>query len=290
VKLGIQPKHRDLCARLLQDGILPRSHCAQSLVRALKSLFDAGVVRWNKANAGQRLVIANQGGYKRWFVQHFPETPLIELSNSSRIQAVARFRDSKALRSDLPIIVSLRSTDDGVLLCNGKPIETTRATNEHGVFSFTLTTPSPYSLRGVCALIENLAVFQSFERLSLGAPLAIWATGGTNSNRFLAWLSISVERGLRIVDLPDYDPAGLTAFVRHHRKLGDSVTLYTPEDLPTLFRTYSNASLLRKFKSQRMLMKLRNVEHPLVRRIVTLIDESNRALEHEATLISAKYR
>jgi hypothetical protein len=233
--------------------MLPKSACGQSLIRSFKPLLESGVLRWEKSAGGQKLATVNRAAFERWLLHHFPTSQLKDDIDSSRVKAVAQFRDTKALRSNLPIIVLLRSTDDGVLLCNGTPVETTRATKQHGVFAFTLTDPSPYSLHGTCALIENLAVFQSFECLGLETPLAIWATGGTNSNRFLAWLAISVQQGLGIWDLPDYDPAGLTAFLRHYKKLGDAVTLYLPDNLPSLFSAHSNASLLRKFKSQRML-------------------------------------
>lgn len=290
MKFSVQPKHRNICRRLLETGTLPKSACGQSLIRSFKPLLDSGVLRWEKSAGGQRLTTINRAAFERWLGQHFPNSQSDSNTESSRIQAVARFRNSKALRSNLPIVVTLRSTRDGVLLCDGKPLETTQATREHGVFSFTLTDPSPYALQGVCALIENLAVFQSFERLGLEAPLAIWSSGGTNSNRFLSWLSLSVQRGLRILDLPDYDPAGLTAFLRHYGKLGDAVALYLPDNLAALFHSHSNDSLLRKFRNQQMLMKLRNAEHPDVRRVVALIEETNRALEHEATLIKREQK
>lgn len=267
--------------------MLPRSACGQSLIRSFRPLLDSGVLRWEKSAGGQRLMTVDRPAFERWLRQHFPNSQLDSNAGSSRIHAVARFRNTKALRSNLPIIVMLRSTRDGLLLFNGKPVETTQATREHGLFAFTLTDNSPYSLQGTCALIENLAVFQSFERLGLEAPISIWASGGTNSNRFLSWLALSVERGLRILDLPDYDPAGLTAFLRHHKKLGDAVALYLPNNLAALFRSHSNDSILRKFRNQQMLMKLRNAEHPDVRRVVALIEETNRALEHEAALLAA---
>ena len=284
----VHPQHRAICRRLLETGIFPRSGCGRSLIRALKPLFDSGVIRWEKAASGQRLVVTNVLAFQRWFLQHFPDGRLSEDSDSSRVRAVAQYRDSKALRSNLPVIVCLRSIHDGVLLRDGVPVETTHATKEHGVFAFSLTNPTVYSLQGTCALIENLAVFQSFERLRLDAALAIWTTGATNSNRFLGWLASNVQRGLRILHLPDYDPVGLTEFLRHYKRLGEAVTLYLPDDFAALFSSHSNASLLTKQKNQRLLMALRKSEHPIVRQVVTLMDECNRGLEHEATLIGRK--
>src|ERR1035441_8809860 len=91
--------------------------------------------------------------------------------------------------------------------------------------STSMTRSTPYTLQGACALIENLGVFHSFERLGLEPLLAIW-TSDKSSNRFIDWLAANVKNGLRVLHLPDYDPVGLTEFLRHHERLGEAVTLY----------------------------------------------------------------
>ena len=286
MKTGVQPKHRSLCLRLLQEGMLPKSAFAQSFTRALAPLFDAGVVRWSKAGGGQRLTVANHVGYERWFFQHFPKAELPDI-DSSQVQAVAQFRNAKALRSNLPEIVCLRSIRDGILLRDGVAVETTRATKQNGLFAFTLTDRTQFTLQGTCALIENLAVFHSFEKLGLEPALAIW-TGGMSSNRFNNWLASNVPNGLRVFHLPDYDPVGLSEFLRHYERLGEVITLFLANELPTLFREHCNKSLLADEKNQRMLMQLRKTRHPVVRQVVALIDEFNGGLEHEAILINCE--
>lgn len=282
---GIRPQHRNICRRLLQAGTLPRSECGQSLLHALNPLLASGILRWDKAAGGQRLALVNQPAFERWLSQHFPHAQLQDGVESSRTQAVAQFRNTKALRSNLPELVCLRSTRDGILLRDGVPVETTRATREHGAFAFTLANPTPYALTENCALIENLAVFHSYERLGLTVGLAIW-TGGISSTRFIDWLAANVHHGLRVLHLPDYDPVGLTEFLRLHEGLGEAVTLFLPDDLSALFRRYSNPLLLGDPKNQRMLMKLRKARHPSVRQVVTLIEENNGGLEHEAIFIA----
>ncbi|HXT41482.1 MAG TPA: hypothetical protein VN887_15860 [Candidatus Angelobacter sp.] len=286
MKTGVQPKHRGLCLRLFRDGMLPKSVCGQALIRALAPLFDTGVVRWSKVGGGQRLTVMNQVGYERWLFQHFPDVDIPD-SDSSQVKGVAHFRNAKALPSNLPEIVCLRSTRDGVLMRDGAVVETTRATKDNGVFAFTLTDRTQFALRGICALIENLAVFHSFEKLGLEPNLAIW-TGGVSSNRFIDWLASSVSSGLRVLHLPDYDPVGLSEFLRQHERLGEAVTLFLADDLPSLFRRHCNTSLLADEKNQRTLMQLRKAQHPAVQQVVSLIDEFNGGLEHEAIFIKRK--
>lgn len=287
MKNTLQPKHRAICRRLMEAGALSRSACGSSLPRALRPLFDSGVVRWEKLGGGQRLVVANTAGFQRWFQHHFPGSQFPEDAASSRVRGVAQFRDSKALRSNLPEVVSLRSIGDGFLLRDGVPVPTTCSTREHGVFSFTLTTDTLYSLTGNCAVVENVAVFHSFEKLGLDVPLAIHVH--SSSRRFLNWLASNVERGIHVVHLPDYDPFGLTHFLRFHRRLGDAISLHMPADLAVLFRSYSKSALLRSPKNQRMLLKLREATHPAVKRVVALIDDFNAGQEHEALLINKRH-
>jgi hypothetical protein len=284
MKLKIQPKHRGACRQLLQNGVLPYSACGKSLVIALKPLFDSEVICREKAAGGQRLVVVNPPGFQRWFQQHFPDTPLEDNINSSRVLAVAQFRDTKALPSNLPEIVCIRSKRDGILLRDGLTVETTRSTEENGVFAFSLTDGTPFTLQGACLLIENPAVFHAFENLGLEIHLAIY-TGGRCSNRFLDWLVSNAKGELKILHLPDYDPLGLTEFLRLYERLGKAVSLFTPNTLQSLFHSHSKSALLGDAKNQRMLMELRKSKHPSIQKVVAMIDESNAGLEQEAMLI-----
>jgi len=147
-----------------------------------------------------------------------------------------------------------------------------------------LTDQTPFTLIGTCALIENPAVFHEFERLKIEPALAIYA-GGCSSNRLVSWLKSNSRHGLKTLHLPDYDPLGLTEFLRLYEQLGDAVTLHLPDTLPSLFRSHSKATLLADSKNQRMLVELRQSKHPSVRRVVQMIEESNGGLEQESLFI-----
>jgi Uncharacterized protein conserved in bacteria C-term(DUF2220) len=285
MKFKIQPKHRGACRQLLRYGVLPYSACGKSLVIALKPLFDSGVICREKAAGGQRLVVVNSPGFQRWFQQHFPDTSLEENIISSRVLAVAQFRDTKALPSNLPEIICIRSKRDGILLRDGITVETTHSTEKNGVFAFALTDESPFTLRGGCLLIENPAVFHMFENLGLELFLAIYS-GGRCSNRFLAWLASNAKTGLKILHLPDYDPLGLTEFLRLYERIGEAISLFTPNNLKALFRSHSKGGLLEDVKNQRMLMDLRKSNHPSIQQVVAMMDESNAGLEQEAILVA----
>jgi hypothetical protein len=285
MRATILPKHRGACLQLLQNGALPYSACGKSLIAALKPLFDSEVIRREKAAGGQRLVVVNPPGFERWFQQHFPDVQNQESITSSRVLAVAQFRDTKALPSNLPEIICIRSKRDGTLLRDGFAVETTRTTIENGVFAFALIDDSQFRLQGACLLIENPAMFHAFENLGLEFPLAIYG-GGRCSNRFLDWLAFNAkDGGLKILHLPDYDPLGLTEFLRLHERLGEAVSLFTPNTLQSLFRSHSKSALLKDDKNQRMFIELRKSKHPSIKKVVAMMDESNAGLEQEAMLI-----
>jgi hypothetical protein len=127
------------------------------------------------------------------------------------------------------------------------------------------------------------AVFHAFEKLGLDLSPAVY-TGGRYSNRFLAWFASNVKAGLKILHLPDYDPLGLTEFLRLYDRIGEAVSLFTPNYLQTLFRSHSKSALLGDVKNHRMLMELRKSNHPSIQHVVALIDESNAGLEQEGLL------
>jgi len=112
MKFSVHPKHRDICRRLFEIGTLPKSACGQSLIRFFKPLLDSGVLHWEKSAGGQRLATVNRAAFERWLFQHFPTSQLKDDIGSSRIQAVAQFRDSKALAAQALARVGLADRFD----------------------------------------------------------------------------------------------------------------------------------------------------------------------------------
>lgn len=85
--------------------------------------------------------------------------------------------------------------------------------------------------------------------------------------------------------MPDYDPTGLTEYVRLHSRLGSRISLHLPGGLEEGFRKFSNRAMLSKPHNRAMLAGLQNSPLPEVRRVVALINEHNAGLEQEALLL-----
>jgi hypothetical protein len=156
----------------------------------------------------------------------------------------------------------------------------------HGVFSFLLggARRSAYVLHGVCALVENPAVFGNFEQLGLEAGCVLYGEGRA-SQRLLDWVAEQSAPDFSLVYLPDYDPVGLAEFVRLRERLGPRVQLHLPDDLSARFAAFSKPSLLDHAGSREMLVRLRGNEAAEIRQVAALIDQRHGGLEQEALLI-----
>lgn len=278
-------RHHDALHKLEEHGSLPQSACSAALRRCLTSLLDGGVLAWERSGAGQRLIVRNTRAFAEFLSQTFPHSQQEAAGLASRIQGVARFRDSKALKSDSPEIVTVRGLQNGMLHCNNEPIDIATCTRTHGVFAFALHEDA-YHIRGHVALVENPAMFIGYERLNARADMAIYACGRV-SDRLVDWLTACAD-GLHLVHLGDYDPVGLSEYLRLRKRLGNHVSFYEPANLSDLFRRYAKADLLRKPNSQTLLRRLRDSNETVVKRVIALMDEFNGGLEQEALLVNSR--
>lgn len=273
-------------AALLEQGSLPKSACGGALRKSLKPLLDSGVVAEERSGAGRRVVVRDASAFRVFFASRFPDIAILD-ETPARIAGVARFRNSKALAGDTPDIVLLRAWSDTALWCDGIPVPAASATKAHGLFSFVLTPGSRYELRTPCALIENPAMLLAFEQMGLTSTMliALYA-GGRVSGRVLHWLASVSAPGFHLTHFPDYDPVGLSEFVRVRTALGDRATLHLPSDLGEAFSRFSNPDLLRREASQALLPALRANRSPEIRTVLDLIERHNAGLEQEALLAS----
>jgi hypothetical protein len=269
--------------RLREHGTLARSLCSGSLLQTLRPLIDAGVVADERSGAGRRLVVRDRSALAQFVRTEFPD---VETSpgTSTRLVGVARFRDSKALPNDGPEIVNVRAWQESALRREEQPVEAARMTAAHGVFSFLLENPSPYQLSGRCALVENPAVFAHLERVGLPVDLAIHGNGRV-SQRIVEWLGGQMSSTFTLFHLPDYDPVGLSDFVRLRDRLGPRVALYLPPDLHLRFAWFANRGLLDNPTSRTLLARLREKESPEIQQVLALIQKHNAGLEQEALLL-----
>ncbi len=269
---------------LVENGMLARSNCSAALEKFIAPLLAARVLEWERAGAGQRLAVRNRASLQQFISQEFPFSAAEFSGDSSRIEGVARFRDSKAIGNNAPEIICLRAWQEGGLHCGGDPIPISAATERFGLFSFLLDDPARYSLRGRWAFVENPALFGRFEQLGIVAEGVVFGRGRCSS-RMIDWLG--KQKNLELLHLPDYDPVGLSEYERLKVRLQERVELYLPETLPLLFSKFSNPAVLANSTAQALLANLRRSQFAEVVKVASLIDRHNAGLEQEALLIAS---
>ena len=269
---------------LINEGQLAWSQCGPSFLHFIAPLLEAGVVRHEKSGAGRKLVVRDGDAARVFFNIKFPGSDA-SAQSSTRITAVARFRSSKAIRNNAPVIVHLRAGSAGSIVFPGNAIEVDAATRLHGLFAFQLEDTDPFiELHGTWVLVENPALF--FRHLDVfGNAASAILLNGLAPNRLVRWLKNQSADDLKLVHAPDYDPTGIAEFVRLKKQLGPALELFVPDTIAELFNRFADPALLLKPRQQTALRQLRDSEDPLIQRLVGLMMRHNAGLEQEVLLI-----
>lgn len=283
-----QAKIREKLIALLQKGSIPKSSCSKALADFLRPALDAGVVIEERSSAGRRLVVQNPERLSERLQLAFPGI-VLQADAPSRVTGVALYRDSKVLNADTADILTLRAWSDTSFWRDGALLSIAGLTKVHGVFSFVLDNRARYELRGPWALVEGPVMLLNFERLGHECPAVIYGNGRI-SGRVLSWLVSQAADDFRLVHFPDYDPVGLSEFMRLRQGLGARADLFIPEGLGERFARFSKRSLLDSPASQAVLRRVRSSRIPEVRTVLELIHQNNAGLEQEQLFIPLSSR
>lgn len=281
-------KPLDPFASILHDltatGAVASSRLSTKLRQKCMPLLDAGVIEEIKSGAGRAIRVVKIDALESFAKKCYPAGLSGEESRepSRRGQSVEQFRDSKAkagldfefLRYRLiarPFQVG-NITQEGDHLPDGfgcTVLHDDRTAHPWPVFS------------GHVATVENPTVLLRFPWKQYGIDLAV-LTSGRASTRMINWLASDAMGGSTVTHFGDYDPVGLSEFIRLERQLGKRATLFIPGDIEDLFRKYGNPALLTK--SATLLQNLSTSQNRDIHRILALTREHG-GLEHESIIL-----
>ena len=114
-------------------------------------------------------------------------------------------------------------------------------------------------------------------------------SAGRISDRLIACLARSRRDSEKLLHVPDYDPVGLSDYLRLRCVLGDRVTLFVPSDLDQRFARFGNRDLItQKQRNRDLLEQLATKEWPCATsaRVFQLILETGCGLEQECLLLT----
>lgn len=267
---------------LIEKGNLPMTQCGTSFRQLIRPLLDTHCVVEVRAGAGRRLEVRDEIAVRGFFNRLFPTIDLV-METSSRVVSVASFRSTKQRRNDTHPIVTMKVAHPTHLQTDDASASPHSLSLENGVFSFLLHGTSRYSMHGRWVLCENPAFFLQHQKI-FGPEVSALLTNGRVPHRIVDW--IDQQTGLsELIHAPDYDPFGLSEFVRLSDRLGSRIRLHIPDNIDQLFSTFSDDRLLMKERQQRLLQALDRSTVPEVVRLRELIHRHNAGLEQEALLI-----
>lgn len=282
-------------ALLRANGRMTGSQLPRSGKRLLQPLLDSGILDIEKSGRGEVILVTNQAAFEKWLPTQFPSYAghLSHPVGSNRARSVALRRNSKS--SGLGVsesVLHLRAFGgrDTSITIDSEVLPVEELTARHGIAACIISDETVIQVPvGVILLIENLECFLQAELIVPDALLALHSAGRV-SDRLVASLSRSILVASPLWHLPDYDPVGLSDYLRLHAALGDRVKLYLPENIEALFEQFGDRDLIRKKPRNRALLEqLHGVKWPCdaSARAYRLIKESGSGLEQESLLIGS---
>jgi hypothetical protein len=277
--------------RLVTEHRISQSELSTRSRAQLRSLFDGGVLAIESAGRGEAILVRNPEALAAWVRQTFPAYGgWLAPESATRAHSVALRRDSKATgRGVGASVLQFRAPDlrRGRVAINGTDFPIVELTARHGLGACLIDSVSVLAIEGAAALVENLECFLQAEAIFPEVAVVMNASGRV-SDRLLGCLTRSSVKPGPLWHLPDYDPVGLSDYLRLRAVLGNGVALFVPKDVERRFAALGNRKLITEKKRNRdLLVQLARAKWPCrdSERIFRLIKETGAGLEQESLLL-----
>ncbi|RKZ01804.1 hypothetical protein DRQ21_09960 [Candidatus Fermentibacteria bacterium] len=268
---------------LRDSGSIALSRVSRSSLAALNPLLEAGVIVKKARGRGGVLQVEEQDHLLKFIDSLYPSgIDALHRESGSRGSAVLLHRNSKKHSSRSSIPVLLRGFEGVRLTFPDSTLNVSEQTRLFGCAAFTLNNAAIYpGYSGRIATVENLEFFTEFHKISREKTLVVY-TAGRASELLLDWLSSQQLKNTLVTHYGDYDPVGLGEYLRIKNKRTDRTELYLPDNLEELVAKYGSEELLAK--SRKLMPELRGSSDKAVRRVVSILNSTGRALEQELLL------
>jgi hypothetical protein len=279
--------------RLINQQRLAGSDLSAQARKHLRPLFAGGVLATETSGRGEVVEVRKPEQLLAWARHTFPsfEGRWQGPGEFGRAQSIARRRSSKATGSGIGAgVLHLRAMADGrgTATVNGVNFPVRELTAQHGVAACIVRADTRFEFTGQTVLIENLECFLNAERILPDASIFLNGAGRL-SDQLIACLARSTFLPAPVLHFPDYDPVGLSDYLRLRAMLGQRVCLFTPPDIERRFTALADRRLISdKPRNRALLEKLLPTTWPCPesQRVFSLIKESGAGLEQESLLLS----
>jgi hypothetical protein len=253
--------------------------------KQVRTLFDVGAIERTRSGGGARLVCRNLDAVRAWIATHYPSglegTQDPELP--PRARAIANYADAKRADAADRSAILVRAFDVAKLHAGDDVLDAAELTGRFGMCALARPDGRRWRFTGRLAVIENMEVFLHAERVIPELDAAVWAVGGVASERVLAWLGELAGSGTEVVHAGDFDPVGLSHFLKVREACQGSATFFCPPDLEARVRRWGKARLLAD--SAPLFDRLRRERDQTIVRVIDILERVTKGLEHEALLL-----
>lgn len=240
---------RTFYSTLVEDGEIKANHRLAKKYR--KELDDLGVFSYDRRGKIEWLVVKEKEILDTIISKKYPNG--LNFQAAGRVGGILTSRDSKKGGNASKTFVMLRfmskSSDDGF------GFQCYNLTQKNGLVSLIID-ESNTMLNGLVVIVENFDCFLSAEKFVDDADVVVYSNGRLGK-KVITWLS-QCDKIDRIVHMGDYDPVGLSEFIRIEDGSNHQTEFYFHPALDeTIFRTYGKASLVSDSKNAKSLEKAR---------------------------------
>ena len=265
---------------LTAEGSIPASQLSATMRRELKPLFDSRILEERRSGGGRRIYVSDAPALALWMAHHYPHGQDSMLDAPPRASAVACFRDAKVARrtNAEPVLVRIL-TGLAHLEVDGRALPGEDLTRDAGCISFVLNEDREVRLSGHVGIVENREAFLHAERLGPKLDAALYAEGRI-SGRVLDWMATQVDA--EWIHLGDYDPVGLSEYLRLSEACPGRMQLWVPDNLEDLVAKYGKPKLMEA--STEVWSTVRQSQDSSVHVVVAILDRHAMGLEQEILL------
>ncbi|MES9898554.1 MAG: hypothetical protein ABW148_05975 [Sedimenticola sp.] len=271
---------RQWLIRLLEVGSLPASSVPRAAKADISNIHSAGLIKWEKSGAGAKYSIADEAAVFSLLQSTGYEGDVEGLTPKAK--AVALHGDAHKGRDDA-LLLTMSTAVNAIWTDGRHTLDVLDHVTKFDITSLIVRPGDRWHTKQPVGLVENLDLVlygkKYFEKIGFQGSVLYYS--GWLSKALLDWLTES-RRAPSYVIFADYDLVGIKNYLLAKARLGDSLSVYIPENLPELLRRFGNPDKL-KSKSNRTLIE--SSEDPDVIFLYQALLESGCGLDQESLLL-----
>ena len=263
---------------LLDTGSQVASGVPGAAKAEIGHLADVGFIRWEKAGAGARYIIVDEEAIRQLLGNTGYQQDLETLTPKAR--AVALHGDAHKGKDDAMLL--LLSAAGHADWDNGENrLDVSDHVSRFGMASLIVRPGDQWQTSQPVGLVENLdpVLYASpyCHKVSFQGSLLYYS--GWLSKPFLAWLT-EIRRAPSFILFADYDPVGISNYLRAKEKIGSALQMYIPGNIEELLLKFGKKMEL---KSGHPLIE--STDDPTAINLYRTLLDTGRILHQESLLL-----